>query len=207
MVGQLFRGLTTTVTRHPATGWIRADRAPSSADLQSVLALRQRIEELEAELRVSRTGPPAGTESLAQGRDTFTAHVSVVLHGTRGWREIVIEPSWNEIFARIAPRLMVGLPTHYLKEALKKHLEGYIEAEGRIKYIKFRPSELETCMIQLRALGLIAMDRSKTNWALTRYGDEIMVRLLALRKSAAELGDAMVPGGPTAGDDTAAPTS
>ncbi len=184
LVAQLFRGLTTTVARNPATGWIRADSGPSSVDLQSVLALRQKIEELEAELRASRIGPPAGTEALAQGGDTLVMHVALVLSGAIGWRNVIIEPSWDDVFAAVAPRLMMGLSTYYLKEALKKYLESCIEIEGRIKHIRFRPSELETCIIQFRALGLIAMDKAKANWALTQYGDETMMRLRALRKAA-----------------------
>ena len=207
LVAQLFRGLTTTVARNPATGWIRTDKAPSSADVKSVLALRRRIEELEAELRVSRIGPPAGTETLAQGRDTFAVHVALVPSGATEWQHIVIQPSWDGIFAGIAPLLMVRQSTHALKAAVQKYLEDCAKIEGPTKYIRLRASELETCIIQLRALGLIAMDKAKTYWALTQYGDEMMVRLRALRKSAAELGDATAPEAAAAGNDAATPTS
>ena len=201
LVAQLFRGLTTTVARNPATGWVRADRMPSSADLQNVLALRQKIEELEAELRGAGIGPPAGTEDLAQGGDTFAVHVALVVSGTIGWRDVIIEPSWDGIFAGVAPQLMRGLSTYYVKEALKKYLEGCIAIEENIKYIRFRPTELETCMIQLRALGLIAMDRARVNWVLTQHGDETMMRLRALRKGVAEARDAEVPEASRADDD------
>ena len=40
-------GLTSAAKRHPAVGWIRADQVPSEATLADILALRQRVTELE----------------------------------------------------------------------------------------------------------------------------------------------------------------
>src|SRR5882762_4904883 len=42
-------GLTTATKRHPAVGWVRADKVPSEATLADVLTLRNRIAQLEQE--------------------------------------------------------------------------------------------------------------------------------------------------------------
>ena len=42
--------LTSTIKRHPAVGWVRADTVPSDARVQDVLTLKDRVAELEAQL-------------------------------------------------------------------------------------------------------------------------------------------------------------
>lgn len=71
-------GLTAATKRHPAVGWVRADRVPTEATLADVLALKNRIAELEQEAAALRDHPPSGTEGLAQGEDRFEFHLSFV---------------------------------------------------------------------------------------------------------------------------------
>ena len=64
-------GLTSAVKRHPAKGWVRADQVPTGATIADILKLRQRVAELEEELKEQRRTPPPGTEGLLQGDDPF----------------------------------------------------------------------------------------------------------------------------------------
>ena len=64
-------GLTSAVKRHPATGWVRADRVPAESTVAEILKLRNRIAELEQSAEADKTHPPEGTEHLMQGDDEF----------------------------------------------------------------------------------------------------------------------------------------
>jgi hypothetical protein len=71
-------GLTAVTKRYPAVGWVRADSVPTEATITEVLALKNRIAELEQQAAALRDRPPAGTEALAQGDDHFELHLSFV---------------------------------------------------------------------------------------------------------------------------------
>jgi hypothetical protein len=74
-------GLTAAMKRTPAVGWIRADRVPTEATLTEILALRNRVAELESQLAADRTQPPKGTEDLVQGDDGFDVTFSYCQEG------------------------------------------------------------------------------------------------------------------------------
>ncbi len=57
---------------------------------------------------------------------------------------------------------------------------------------KFRDDEIETCVVQFRALGLIVQSErtrsvkdTTTYWTLTPHGDYLMTQLRALRRTPA----------------------
>ncbi len=196
-------GLTANVKRHPAVGWMRADNIPSDATVREVLALRKQLAELEEELKQIRTGAPPGTEDLMQGDDLYEIEYSFVATPPSGSRErtaydATMNASWNEIFAGVAPVMINEASEHALRLAFHKHFEQLASQElnededfrkQHIEYIRFRDNDIETCLIQFRALGMIKeSDRKRsvkdtsTYWALTPYGDRMMVQLRALRR-------------------------
>ena len=61
--------ITSEMKRRPAIGWVRADQVPSGGTLVDVLALRNRVTELEERLQEASSAPPHGTEDLEQGDD------------------------------------------------------------------------------------------------------------------------------------------
>lgn len=116
--------MTSEMKRRPAVGWVRADQVPSGSTLADVLALRNRIAELEAEIRAVAVTPPAGTADLQQGDDVFQVQ-------TNSWRAIQgLLPGrptqagsaslWNDIFAAVAPTM--------INEAAKDDLEDAFRA-------------------------------------------------------------------------------
>lgn len=64
-------GLTSTMKKHPAIGWIRADQVLSDASYGEILSLREKISLLETEAEKSRVTQPKGTEGLKQGDSVY----------------------------------------------------------------------------------------------------------------------------------------
>lgn len=197
-------GLTATVKRHPAVGWIRADKIPSEATLADIVSLREQVSKLQSELDRTRTDPPPGTEDLMQGEDPFMVNLSFRARTPGGYvspKEYTASfgPTWNEIFAGVAPVLINEASEPALRNAFRSHFTRLAhevfnkseDVEGKVlDRFKFRDDEIDTCIVQLRALGLIReSDRKRsvrdtaTYWALTPYGDRLMVQLRALRRS------------------------
>ncbi len=56
---------------HPAVGWVRGDNVPDETAALTINSLRSEIDGLRGQLDRLSKEPPKGTESLAQGQDTF----------------------------------------------------------------------------------------------------------------------------------------
>ncbi|RFP77413.1 DUF4062 domain-containing protein [Hydrogenophaga borbori] len=209
-------GLTAIIKRQPMVGWVRADQVPTGATLVEVLTLRNRVAELEAVSTARDTVPPPGTEGLAQGTDrvdlsvTFTARPrnSRYPHDQDVRYRGSLNPTWNQIFAAVAPTMTNEATDAVLRSALK----AFITQEARRVYQEKKPfkdkslvdfshasSEVDTCIIQLRALRLIKINDKKrsvtdrgTYWTLTPYGDVLMVQLRAVHREPIE--DDVQPG-------------
>lgn len=201
-------GLTSAFKRHPGVGWVRADSVPDDATLAQMLAMKRRIEELEAELASQRTGPPPGTEDLQQGDDTFGFPLEFTardpsdnyLHEHDMRYSATLEPSWNELFAAVAPRLINETSDRDLRAGLRQFLAQLAHDEydsskelhdRHLIDLSFRDQDFDTCIVQLRALGLVqesvrkrSVHDSRTYWTLTPFGDNQMVRLRAVRRTA-----------------------
>lgn len=199
-------GISAAIKRQPAIGWVRADTVPTGATLAEVLKLRNRIGELEAETAKLQEGPPAGTELLSSGEDELEAHCDFTVRDpTDSYPydkdrkySATINVTWNGIFAAVAPRMINECGNSALTDGIKE----YFTREGRklfqpqkglkgktLREFIWRNPEVETCIVQLRALGLIReSDRKRslkdtgTYWTLTPYGNLLMVQLRAVRK-------------------------
>ena len=203
-------GLTTAIKRHPAVGWVRADKVPTEATLVEVLSLKSRVAELEAEALAARDSPPSGTEALAQAEDRFPLSIEFTARlrlSDYPYREDTrytasITPSWNSIFASVAPSMINEASDNALRRAFTDFLTGEsLRRYGKRKEFKerelrdfnFQKDEIETCIVQLRALGLISESDKKrsvkdtgTYWTLTPYGNTLMVQLRAIRREPLE---------------------
>lgn len=205
-------GLTTAIKRHPAIGWVRADKVPTDATVSEVLTLRKRVSELEAETSKLRDSPPPGSEDLASGEDqfevalTFQAGPETYFNGPGQEASLTysgsVEQSWNEIFAAVAPTLITEASDAALKRTMRNFLEQaafdnyseFDEFKGRrLSSFRIDSDDIDTCIVQLRALGLIQESDKKRSvkdpgayWMLTPYGNTIMVQLRAVRRQPAE---------------------
>ena len=107
--------------------------------------------------------------------------------------------TWDGIFAGVAPTMISEVTDRKLRKILeqtlteiaKTDLKDDDQLEGRtLSDFTFENHDLDTIVVQLRALGLIKESDKKrsvkdlgTYWALTSYGDKLMVRLRALSKT------------------------
>jgi hypothetical protein len=205
----LILALTAATKRQPAVGWIRADQVPSEASFGEMLSLKNRIAQLESEANAVQTRPPIGSEILSQGNDTFDVHVSFSFQlpadqfgANRQSYTATISPTWNAIFAAVAPTMITEAAEKSLKHVLHIHLETEVKKafgdnkkfkNGNIYGIEISNEDIETCIVQLRALGLIHENERKrsvhdkgTYWSLTTYGNHVMVQLRAIKKDIEE---------------------
>lgn len=199
-------GLTSTVKRSPAVGWVRADNVPPESSLKDILALKNRVSELEEELDDTRTSAPSGTEDLMQGDDpieiklNFNARQAEEGRWTAGKAfTATINPSWNDLFSAISPVLINDATENDLHKAIKSFLSkisneqfsAYEQFEDQVlQNFRFSSDDIYTIVVQLRALGMIKESNKKRSvrdtsayWALTPYGDQLMVQLRALSRT------------------------
>lgn len=197
------RSLVQLIRSTPAVGWVRGDALAAEAATVEILKQKQRIEELERQLAEARTTPPAGTEGLASGQDTFEVDYSFSAQKMNPYVNTAYSGSifvtWDEIFAAVAPHMM----GEARDATIKKAIEGLVETEARqelaedkdLKGYRLRDFEIageafQTIKVQLRALGLItksvrprSVKDTGTYWTLTPYGDTLMTQLRAVKRS------------------------
>ncbi len=187
---------------HSAVGWVRANLVPDEGAANEILRLRKRIETLEGELARSSTNPPPGTETLAQGEDTFVISwsyhqivdqpgvFSVKVPGPK--QQMVIGMSWNKIFEVLAPMLINEAPEGAMHERLEEYLlenNPWMSSAPNI-FDGVSETSFEKIKVQLRALGLIdksarshGVKDGETYWTLTPYGDAAMTKIHAIRRA------------------------
>jgi Domain of unknown function (DUF4062) len=200
-------GLTAATKRHPAVGWVRADQIPTGATISEVLALRDRVAELEAQISATRLAPPPGAEDLMQGDDHVTVDVGFLAQdpgsaygGARYTAAIVV--TWNEVFAAIAPTMIDEASNAALGAAFARFFTERVrqvfgddeDVKGKqLKDVSYPNSQREDFVVQFRALGLMressrprSVKDTQTHWTLTPYGDNLMTRLRAARRPPVE---------------------
>ncbi|MBP0624982.1 DUF4062 domain-containing protein [Cupriavidus consociatus] len=197
------RSLIQLIKSTPAVGWVRANELADREATMELLQLRRRVEDLQSELSKVRTSAPKGAEGLAQGNEEHSIKFAFNATAPREYRSVTwsstFAPTWNDIFACIAP-LMI----HEAAEPTLKHaIDGLAEAENTERLgmnekllghslggFRISQDDFQTIKVQLRALGLIAKNDktrsvkdSGTYWTLTPYGDEVMTQLRAIRRN------------------------
>ena len=172
--------------------------------------MRERISELEATAEIERVQPPKGTEQLHQGDDTFeikhtfdarTASATYPYYEETSYTA-TITPTWNEIFGAVAPSMISEISERELNQLFIRFFQSYSKnsfstnkdvKEKELRDFVFKNEDLDTCLVQLRALWLIkesvrqrSVKDTRTYWKLTPYGDHVMVQLRALRHDTTE---------------------
>lgn len=197
------RSLIQLIKSTPAVGWVRANELADREATMELLQLRRKVEELQTEIARSRTSAPKGTEGLAQGDEEHSVHYSFNAMPPGAYQSTTwsasFNPTWNELFASIAPLMIQEATEPGLKSALDRMAENMnierLQADKKLashSLASFRigQDDFQTIKVQLRALGLIARSEktrsvkdSGTYWTLTPYGDEVMTQLRAIRKN------------------------
>lgn len=195
------RSLTQLIKQYPSNGWIKANMMSEDSAIE-ILALRKRIEELEAEVEKMGTSLPAGTESFSSGGDYFEISFAFDRKRAKEGRNSAtywvnagegtagIALSWDEIFASIAPTFIEPESEYMLQRELNRLIEAHAvpmleEQFPGEKFTNFRlyDHSYKTVKIQLRALRLLTtVQENNDRWVLTTYGDKYMNDLLAVKK-------------------------
>lgn len=196
------RSLIQLIKSTPAVGWVRANELADRDATMELLQLRRRVEELQLDLSRARISAPKGSKGVAQGDEKHSVNFSFGARAPGEYRSKAwsasFTPTWNEMFACIAP-LMIHEAT---EPALKSALDNFAETENfdrlsdeqklarhALSNFRINQDDYQTIKVQLRALGLIAKNDkarsvkdSGTYWTLTPYGDEVMTQLRAIRR-------------------------
>ncbi len=201
---QVILGVTKTIKRKPAIGWVKADLVPKESTLKEILQLKSTISDLENKIAKSNSATPENINDLAQGKDKFTVEVTLKfykgMYAESIKHKIQIDVSWDYIFVNISPCMINEIRDF----ALRKKIENFLGQVANFCY-EHPYKELnvdktivanhyiDTIIIQLRALCLIKESIKKRSiqdtsayWTLTSLGDERMVRLRALKKEDAK---------------------
>ncbi len=195
--------LTQLKRTRPAIGWVRADELPDEDATREMLKLRQRIDELEAELDQARAAAPKGSEDLAHGNDRQRLGFTYLATSQGGFIgdtcESEFEATWDSIFASVAPRMTSEITEHAMKPILDAFVQQHNEArlyEANPKYVSvdsfsLKAKDFHAIKVQLKALGLIAKgdrprkaDDDRPFWILTPHGEEVMTRIVAVKRPA-----------------------
>jgi len=202
-------GLLNAINKYPSIGFVRADLVPDESSVTEILKLRNKVSELETQIKQISTTVPAGTEEFAQGDDLFEIHFSYIVSSPPSFLDIQFgndakkyrtkfKISWNNIFSCIAP-LMVNEAS---EESLEKALNGLIAAcnQDELSAMKEFAQKIisgysiyndifHIIIIQFKSLGLIikstknrSVKDTGTYWTLSPYGDTVMTRLIAIKR-------------------------
>jgi hypothetical protein len=203
-------GLVNAIKKYPAIGFVRADLVPEESSVAEILKLRNKVSELETQIKQISTTAPAGTEEFAQGDDLFEIHFSYKVSNPSSIFDIPglnndaklyrtkFEISWNYIFSCIAPLMVNEASEEILEKQLNALITSYniSDLSSRKEYKEKVLSNFTIyndifykIIIQLKSLGLIikstknrSVKDTGTYWTLTPYGDIVMTRLIAIKK-------------------------
>ena len=196
------RSLIKLIKSNPATGWVKADSLPSQEATQEILSLRRQVDELQRELETVSTTAPKETAHLAQGEDQleidYTFRAGPVFD--EGTYSASYSASWSQIFARISPHMIDEASDRVLENELNRMTkEVNIESLRKnrnlgmsaIHSFQIGGNVFNTIKVQLLALKFIMKSikkgrsvKDKANyWALTPYGEIVMMELRAIRKA------------------------
>lgn len=201
---QVSRSLVKLIKSHPGIGWVRGNLVPDESATEELLSLRRKIEELQLELQATRTTGPEGTALLAQGDDPFEVSFSFVAspdqwaHNGSSYRSTT-NVEWNDIFSTVSPLMIQEAVENDLTKAMNTLVRdsAYTELkkskgfkEMNLLNFMIDGDDFQTIKVQLRALGLITKSTKSRSvkdtakyWTLTPYGDNVMTKLRAIRKS------------------------
>lgn len=190
------RSLVKLIKNNPAIGWVRANLIPDESSSQEILKLRKRIEELEEQQELTQARPPKGATELAQGDDLFQVRYSYFIQDNSGYpvsHDETCAITWSQLFSILSPILMgqasekalKGKITEFVINRVSEYLDNAYPEE--VEQISVESFDLDTIIIQFRALGLTMKgtlsSNTETYWTLTTYGEILMTRLRAVKKS------------------------
>lgn len=196
---QVSRSLVKLIKDKPMPGWVKADLLPSEDSTKEILQLKNQIEILQVQLAKTSSESPKDIDDLQQGDDKFQLEFTFKYWNISTWEihNVEMELSYNQIYFLVSPAMVDESDENSLKQTIISYSKNILI---KTKLSKFKASEIsqftildsnfQTLKIQFRALGLITQSVKKrsikdtgTYWTLTPFGDNLMVKLRAIKKT------------------------
>lgn len=187
LASKVILSLVSAIKTKPRTGWIRGDVETSAEANKELLKLRAENDALKEEMKRIEESAPQGTDTLAQGEDTYCVHFNY--HDDEfDYEDGSDSFTWNQIFEYLAPYMVVECVEHSLECHFKDFVRQY--ADPNFKHVDHvYDRHFQDVKIQLIALGLIKESTKKKStsnvqvyWTLTPYGNKVMMQLKAIKK-------------------------
>lgn len=194
LAAQVVLGLTAMIKTNPRTGWIKGDVMTSEKSNSEIIRLKDENEELRAKIKKMEESAPVGIEDLSQGDDLYFVHFDYV-KTQRGGYEKTFEDgsqefSWNQIFAALSPHLLIECEETRLELLFNDFVRRNAESSFFGRVTNVYSENFQNVKVQFIALGLIQESQKKKSagnvqkyWALTPYGNKIMMKLKAIKKN------------------------
>lgn len=190
--GLVALSLTNTIKMHPAVGWVRANRIASEDLLAEVNELRKDNVRLQALVDASAEPVELAISDLAGLDERMEFHGTYYISrygSTEDWKSTL---SWRQVFGYISPYLE-SYPTDLsVKSTLAEALFAR-SGSGTGSRVEMNDQEFRTVAVQLKALGLVNIEYSKTVggrmdlfWSLTTAGKQLMLEIRTVRKHTGE---------------------
>ncbi|HTR24767.1 MAG TPA: DUF4062 domain-containing protein [Terriglobales bacterium] len=184
--GFVAQSLSSVIHRHPATGWVRANKVANEEILAEINTLRKRNAELQSAL--TSFTPSRPIENLA-GLDEKFRVFGTVFYRHNGYSDTwKVDVSWRELFGFFAPYLVEFPNESYIKAILEKALYRKLGGDPKGKDIDMDAQLFKTIGVQFKALGLIELTYSKAVqggvalfWSATPAGERLTLEVRAVR--------------------------
>ena len=203
---QVSRSLVKLIKDKPRDGWVKASLIPSEDTTKEILQLKTEVEQLKSELERAKNVAPQGTENLSQGSDKNEINFQFNAYGNTwdvsprdSYYKSKLVCSWDELFAEISPLMIDEVSettlkskvNEFIQEKRTNDLSKQFKKDDRFPTeFKIDDNDFHTLKIQFRALGMITENIKKRGvhdknkyWTLTPYGDNVMTKLRAIKKS------------------------
>lgn len=190
--GMVALSLSKSIKTYPAVGWVRASSVASQDMLIEINELRKDNNELRQKLANLQPDDSEEFEDIADFDAEFTVngnnyyHVGTGYgHSDKAWK---VKLTWRKLFSLLAPYLI----DHPIDKTVKSKLADIIADHGDIGKgtQSIDDQEYKTITIQLKALGLVNVNYTKTIqggmglfWSLTSVGEQVMMRERIVKKS------------------------
>lgn len=180
------RSLVKLIKTNPRIGWVKADKISSNEANLEILSLREKVTELENELKISSG---FNQENLAQGEDEITLTYNYKEYRMGDNKQDKIKLSWNELFAKTCTLLLDEAPEKDYEEHVSNYIKHLTKGDEKKKFQTILFDDFVSVLIQFKALGLIeksekkrSIKDTKTYWKLTKKGDSLLTNLRAIKK-------------------------
>lgn len=187
--GMVALSLSKTIKTYPAVGWVRASSIASEEMLIEINDLRKENNELRQELENFQSNEVEKVEGIADFDAIFSVNGETRYRASYGYTDEPWEAklTWRKLFSLLAPYLI----EHPSDSSVKSRLADVIGDEAKVREgtRKLDDQQFRTITIQLKALGLVSVEYTKTIqggagvfWSLTTTGEQVMMRERIVKK-------------------------